>query len=52
MPVTLVEDYLWRKVFKCLDKIARIADRMEKHCDVLDEMDKEEQERPALVRVK
>jgi hypothetical protein len=55
MPVILAEDYLWRKVFKCLDKLDRITVRMETHCDVLEEMDKEEQEqpeRPVLVRVK
>lgn len=52
MPVILAEDYLWKRVFKCLDDIEAIADSMGKHCDVLEEMDREEPERPALVRVK
>jgi hypothetical protein len=52
MPVILAEDYLWSKVFKCLDKLDRITDRMEKHCDVLEEMDREETEKPILRVVK
>ncbi len=52
MPVILTEDYLFRKIFKCLDKLDKIADSMERHVTTLEEMDKEEREKPILTRVK
>jgi hypothetical protein len=40
--VTTIQDHLFKNIFKCLDELDRIADSIEKHCDELDEMDREE----------
>lgn len=52
MSTIYAEDYLWCKVFQCLNKLDEIADSMERHVTVLEEMDKEEHERPTLTLVK
>jgi len=52
MSAILMEDHLFRKVFKCLDKLDTIADSMDRHVTILEEMDKEERGKPILRRVK
>jgi conjugal transfer/entry exclusion protein len=49
-----VEQHIWKQVFRCLDKLENIANRMEGYANELDEMDREEQpkSKPVLRLVK